>query len=242
MFRPDVDFVFRPAAPAPLRVARRALALSALACRSQLEPHAADADARAIHANVLAWIAAAGVDAELEDTERTLVATPLGGLSTEDAVAAGWRGEGAATLAWGLGRRTLPAIDAPVDAADVAMQLDWLGDEPRAFVEAARLRPKTDVVLLAEMLEVVQWRIERDLAGEPVVSLRNFDAGAFRWPGDAQPLAFAADGDIAIGSVPVGAATEHAKRLARRIVVERRQAVNWMAGQNAVYSALDDVG
>lgn len=239
MLRPDLDVILRPPQPPAQRVARRALALCAVACRSQLEPHAGDAEARAIHESVRAWLAAAGVDGEMEDEERRIVATPLGQLSREDAAEAGWRGEGAATLAWGLGRWPLPAIDATVDAADVAMRLDWLGDDPLAFCESARLRARTDVVQLAEMLEVAQWRLDRALGGAPAVSLRNFDAGTFSWPRDVEPLAFGDDGDLAIGGQPLAAAAEHAQRLTRRIVVERRRAVNWLAGQNPVYSAIE---
>jgi hypothetical protein len=239
VLRPDVDVILRPPQPPSQRVARRALALCAVACRSQLEPHAGDAEARAIHESVRAWLLAARVDAELEDEERRIVETPLGQLSREDAAEAGWRGEGAATLAWGLGRWSLPAIDTPVDAADVAMQLDWLGDEPLAFCESVRMRARSDVVQLAEMLEVAQWRLDRALAGEPAVSLRNFDAGTFSWPREAEPLAFGDGGDLAVGGQPLDAAPEHAQRLARRIVAERRRAVNWLAGQNPVYSAVE---
>jgi hypothetical protein len=235
----DRDIVFRPAAPGPARVARRALALCALACRSQLEPHAGDAEARGIHESVMAWLAAADVTGEFEIDERRIVETPLGQLSRDDASAAGWRGEGAATLAWGLGRWSLPGLHETVDAADVAMSLDWLGEEPRAFVDGARLRAKTDVVQLAEMLEVAQWRLDRELAGESAVSLRNFDAGSFVWPGDVQRLAFAPDGDLLVDGQPLPSASEHAKRVAQRVSVERRRAVNWLAGQHAVYSAID---
>lgn len=239
MLRPDVDVILRPPQPPAPRVARRALALCAVACRSQLEPHAGDAEARAIHDGVRTWLAAAGVDDEMEDDERRIVATPLGQLSREDATAAGWRGEGAATLAWGLGRWTLPAIDAPVDAADVARQLDWLGDDPQGFRDSLRLRARTDVVQLAEMLEVAQWRLARALGGEPAVSLRNFDAGTFAWPREVERLAFGAGGDLAVGGQALAAAPEHARRLALRIVVERRRAVNWLAGQNPVYSSVE---
>lgn len=239
MLRPDVDVILRPPQPPAPRVARRALALCAVACRSQLEPHAGDAEARAIHDSVRAWLAAARVDAEMEDAERRIVATPLGQLSREDALTAGWCGEGAATLAWGLGRWQLPAIDVPVDAADVAMQLDWLGDDPLAFCESARLRARTDVVQLAEMLEVAQWRLDGALGGETAVSLRNFDAGTFAWPREVEPLAFGDGGDLAIGGQVLAAAPEHAQRLALRVVVERRRAVNWLAGQNPLYSAVE---
>jgi hypothetical protein len=239
MLKPDVDVVLRPPQPAAARVARRALALCAVACRSQLEPHAGDAEARAIHDSVRGWLAAARVDAEFEDDERRIVETPLGQLSRDDATLAGWRGEGAAVLAWGLGRWSLPAIDENVDAADVAMQLDWLADDPPAFAESARLRARTDVVQLAEMLEVAQWRLERELAGEQAISLRNFDAGSFQWARDAEPLKFAEDGDIAVAGQALAAAPEHAKRVALRIVMERRRAVNWLAGQHALYSAVD---
>jgi hypothetical protein len=141
-------------------------------------------------------------------------------------------------LAWGLGRWSLPAIDETVDASEVAMQLEWLADDPLAFCESARLRARTDVVQLAEMYEVAQWRLDRELAGEQAVSLRNFDAGSFQWPHEAARLPFAADGDLAVGGQALAAAPEHAKRLAQRIVVERRRAVNWLAGQHAVYSAV----
>lgn len=242
MLRPDVDVILRPPQPPAPRVARRALALCAVACRSQLEPHAGEAEARAILDSVRAWLTAARVDAEMEDDERRIVATPLGQLSRDDAAAAGWRGEGAATLAWGLGRWPLPAIDSPVDAADVAMQLDWLGDDPLAFCDSARLRARTDVVQLAEMLEVAQWRLDRALGGEPAVSLRNFDAGTFSWPREAAPLAFGDGGDLALDGHGLATAPEHVQRLALRIVVERRRAVNWLAGQNPVYSSVETGG
>lgn len=239
VLKPDVNVILRPPQPPPARVARRALALSAVACRSQLEPHAGDEQARAIHETVRSWLAAAHVYAEFEDEERRVIDTPLGQLSRDDAVAAGWRGEGAAALAWGLSRWQLPAIDQAVDASDVAMRLEWLADDPLAFAESARLRPRTDVVQLAEMLEVAQWRLDRELGGQPAVSLRNFDAGSFAWPGDAEPLSFAPDGDLAVGGEALAAAAEHAKRLTLRIILERRRAVNWLAGQNPVYSTID---
>lgn len=238
VLKPDVDVTLRPPMPAPLRVARRALALAALACRSQLEPHAADAEARAIHDGVREWIVAVGVAAELEPDELAIVHAPLGELSREDAAIAGWRGEGAAVLAWGLGRWTLPAIDVPVDASEVALALGWLEDAPVALADDARLRARTDVVQLAEMLEAAQWSLDRALAREPSVSLRTFDAGTFRWPRDAAPLAFAADGALALAGQPLGTAPEQLQRLVRRVVVERRVAVNWLAGQNARYSAV----
>jgi hypothetical protein len=239
VLRPDVDLVLRPPQPPAQRVVRRALALCAVACRSQLEPHAGDAEARAIHESVRAWLAVARVDAEMEDEERDIVATPLGQLSRDAAASAGWRGEGAATLAWGLGLWTLPAIDAPVDASDVAMQLDWLGADPSAFCDAARLRARSDVVQFAEMLEVTQWQLDRSLEGETAVSLRNFDAGSFSWPRDVERLVLDGGGDLVLGGQSLAVAPEHARRIARRIVVERRRAVNWLAGQNPVYSQVE---
>lgn len=238
MLKPDVDLALRPPMPAPLRVARRALALSALTCRSQLEPHAGDAEARAIHDGVRGWIVATGVDAELEPDELALVNTPLGQLAREAAALAGWRGEAAAVLAWALGRWELGAIDAPVDASDVAMALGWLEDAPPVLADDVRLRARTDVVQLAEMLEAAQWALDRALAQEPVVSLRTFDAGSFRWPRNAAPLAFTPEGDLSLAERPLTGAPEHLLRLVRRIVVERRIAVTWLAGQNARYSAI----
>ncbi|MFO0333956.1 MAG: DUF4272 domain-containing protein [Pseudomonadota bacterium] len=238
MLKPEIDVAFRPPQPAPARVLKRAFALAALACRSQLEPHAGDSQARGIHEAALAWLAAAAVYPEFEADERSVVDTPLGQLSREAAAAAGWRGEGLAVLAWGLGRWELPDVTTPGEAADVAQALGWLGDEPAALYDEVRLRARTDVVQLAEMLETAQWRLDRHFAGEPPVSLRNFDAAGFAWPRQCAPLDVSANGDLRLAGQPLAQAPEHLPRLARRIVLERRIAVNWLAGQQASYAAV----
>jgi hypothetical protein len=238
MLRPDLDVVLRPPPPAPGRVARRALALCALACRSQLEPHAGDPTAAEILAAVRNWLHANAIDAEFEDEERRVLDRPLGRLAPDDASFAGWRGEGAATLAWALGRWSLGPIDVPSDAAEVATRLDWLADGPLALVDGARVRAKSDVVQLAEMLEVAGLRIAGHLAGEPPVSLRNFAGAGFRAPQDAEPLGFAPDGELLVGGRRLSEAAPDAQHAALRIVEERRRAVQWLAGQHAVYSAV----
>jgi hypothetical protein len=63
--------------------------------------------------------------------------------------------------------------------------------------------------------------------------------GSFSWPREVERLALDEGGDLVLEGQPLTTAPEHLQRLARRIVVERRRAVNWLAGQNPVYSAVE---
>ena len=229
-----LDVEFRLPTPAPARIARRALVLAALACRGELEAHAADADARAIDATVRGWLVESGLLEAFEAPERLLLDPPLGALGTVDAAVATAFGEGAAVLAWSLGRCTLPAIDVDADASAVAATLGWLDPEVGPALEAARLRPRTDLLLLAEALEVAHWR----LADGRAASLAQFAPGRVHVAADAAPLPLAPNGELLIGGVPLAEVSDAARSAAVRRIRERRRALNWLLGQAADYASL----
>ena len=232
MHPPGLDVEFRQPQPAPSRVARRALVLAGLACRGELEAHAADPAAQAIDATVRGWLTSTGLVEAFEAGERALFDPPLGALAPGLAAVARRSGEAAAVLAWGLGRYRLPAIDCAVEASEVGAALGWLDPGIGAAIEVARLRARTDQLLLAEALEVAHWR----LASGRSASLVQF--GAVRVAGDTAPLPLAPDGDLLLGGHPAGTAGAATVEAAMQRIHERRRALNWLAGQAADYAAV----
>ena len=97
--------------PSAERVARRALCLAAVVCRSAIEGDAGNGEAEALRQSVLEWAAAIGIIPEIEPRELALLQAPLGGLSERERIDGSWRGEGFAVLAWALGRCDLPPYD-----------------------------------------------------------------------------------------------------------------------------------
>ena len=67
--------------PSPTRVARRALVLSAVVCRSGIEANAGDPEAEAFRGRILPWLESAGAALEAEPDELMVLRTPLGSLS-----------------------------------------------------------------------------------------------------------------------------------------------------------------
>ena len=89
-------------------VAFRALALTALLTRTQLE-HGVKADRQRmagwqrIHDELAGWMAKEGIDAAVSPSERALLERPLGSWSDDEIFECVWRSEALAALLWALG-------------------------------------------------------------------------------------------------------------------------------------------
>jgi hypothetical protein len=231
---PGINVEFRLPTPAPERIARRALVLAALACRGELETHAQDPDARAIAVTVRDWLSASGLIEAFEAPEHALLDPPLGTLAPGEAAVAALCGEDAAVLAWSLALGEMPAIDVDADASAVAATLGWLDPGIRLALETVRLRPRTDLLLLAEALEVAHWR----LADGRAASLAQFAAGRIPVAGNAAPLPLAPNGDLLIDGVWPAEAGNAAVAATVRRIHARRRALNWLLGQAADYASI----
>lgn len=221
--------------PTAERVARRALALAAVVCRSGIEPEAGHPEVEAFRADLLAWLAESGVMGELEPAERALLETPVGALTQRQWMDASWRGEGLVVLAWALGRCDLPPYDEPADSPGVAHALGFLEASAAERSSNATLRAGEEIDRIAELLFAAHWRLRQfSLAGEPM-DFVTFAQTAWFGPLETEGLRFVA-GDLAIGSRPLGAAAEESWREVMSIVRERQQAANWLTGQDPVYS------
>jgi hypothetical protein len=230
----DADDV-EPEPPAPRRVAQRALVLAALSCRSGIDVDAGNADAEAFRRNVVAWLASVGALAEAEPAERRLLEARLGTLDERHIVDAGWRAEGLAVLAWGLGRSELPSYQEMVDPRKVADALGFMEPAGETLLATATLRSHDEIEALAQRLFAVHWRL-REFSLRPVaMDFVSTARTAWFGPLDVTGLELAS-GDLAIDGRPLSAVPEHRWRQCLSIAQERHQAANWLCGHESVYS------
>jgi hypothetical protein len=144
----EPEFV-RPTAD---RVARRALALAAVVCRSGIEPEADNPEVEEFRSGLLEWLSAVGVADELEPEERAILEAPAGTLSPQESINASWRGEGLVVLAWALGRYELPSYDLIADSPDAARTLGFLDASAVDVLSNATLRDSEEIDQLAELM------------------------------------------------------------------------------------------
>lgn len=225
--------------PTARRIAERALVLSAIAARGEIEG-VDTTDPRFVEfcRDVVDWLRELDLSAEVETKEWAQLQTPLGGLAPQEEIDMSWRGEGAAVLAWALGRFVLPPYYRAVDPARVADSVGFLDDDLAAEVlEGAQLRSRAEIEALANLMFGLHWRLRDNARGKAVMDYRAFCRTAWFGPLETSGMEFSKN-DLALEGVPVNAASDAQIATVRSIVVERQRAANWLLGQDEVYSAV----
>jgi hypothetical protein len=180
------------------------------------------------------WVKACALDAELEDDERRLLATPLGEAQPQAAVNASWRSEGLCVLAWALATLEMPAHDEQVDPAEVSRSLGFLSDSP----PARELRSNAELEWMHRRLLGIHWRFR-----EFQLRRSSMDFVAFskeNWFNTFDITAIpVAERDLAIKRVPIAKAPFDHISACQSIAMERHQAIEWLLGSDPIYSHVD---
>lgn len=216
--------------PTATRVARRALALTAVTARAILEQDAAKTDSNAIatYEDLLDWVEKIGIDDELEPEEWEVLQRPLGRLDLEQQIDATWRLEGLVVLAWGLGRFDIPPHDQLVNVNALWETLGLLDvDGAQALLADPPLRPRQEIGNLRNRLFALHWRLRNyHLHGE-VLDFAEFGRTCWFGPLDLSDLSLI-DGDLAIGGERIDRAAPDQLGNAQSAAQERHQAANWL--------------
>lgn len=222
----EVDEEAEP--PSPERVARRALALTALTGRAILEQDVDGPDTEETYADLLSWVSEIGLDEEFEPHEREVVNCPLGELDQKSQVESTWRIEALIVLAWALQKGEVPSHDQLANFKAAWHKLGILNAEKaRETLRNASLRPRSEIEELRKRLFAIHWRLRSYWLEGTAMDFAEFAKTCWFGPLDIS-LIDLQSGDIAIGGKRIDEADEDLISSCSSTAHERHQAANWL--------------
>jgi hypothetical protein len=240
--------------PTPARVARRALALTAVTARAILEQGGVNLGLGAPKRNPLTWVRhmlagqqsqyqnlltcvkLLGIDDEFEPDEWQVLQRSPGRLDQEQQIHSTWRLEGLGILAWALGRFDIPPHDQLVECHSLWHSLGMLDvGACKGLLVNAVMRPLPEIQALRRRLLAINWRLTNyyvrptaiDFVSFTETSFAGFDRTAWFSPQEILGLPLV-DGDLAIQGTRLDRATQDTFHRTRSIAHERHVAVNWL--------------
>jgi hypothetical protein len=214
--------------PTAERVARRALALTAVTARAILEQDTANPEAPETYQNLVSWVREIGIDDEFEPDEWEVLQRPLGRLDQRGQINSTWRLEGLVVLAWALGRFEIPPHDQLVELSPLWRSLGILkADGARELLATARLRSRTEIGTLRNQLIALHWRLRNFHITPKVMDFAEFARTCWFGPLDISGLPLV-DGDLGLRGERIDRAPRELFSSAHSSAQERHQAVNWL--------------
>ena len=225
-----------PASPIDAkRVARRALIMSAVACRTSIDNPQKAEEGEPIRQRIIKWISTLDVQDEIEPFETALLNAPIGSLDQRTVIRGTWLVEGLSILVWALGLSPLPKMDEKVDPYVTTDLLNFLSDDARKVVNEATLRLPAELDSCREVFYAVHCRLNdfernrktKDVSGwfEPhwrsLLNLENV---------------LSPKGDLLLKGKPLADADERIFSTCTSIIVERHRAIIWLVEEQGVYS------
>ena len=240
--------------PSPARVARRALAMSAVTARAILEQGGINlglgapkwnpvtwarhllAGQQSQHQDLLEWVRLLGIDDEFEPDEWEVLQRPPGRLDQQQQINSTWRLESLGILAWALGRFDIPPHDRLVECHTLWHSLGMLDVAAcKGLLVNAELRPLQEIEALRRRLLAINWRFVNfsvrptafDFVAVTKTSFAGYDRTAWFSPEEVAYLPLVG-GDLGIRGARLDRATPDVFSLARSIALERHTAANWL--------------
>jgi hypothetical protein len=222
--------------PTPERVARRALALTAVTARAILEQDGANPETEETYRDLLAWVEEIGIDPEFEEGEREVVHRNLGDLDPSEQTNSTWRLEGLVVLAWALGRFEMPPPDRLVELNPLWRSLGLLdSDAAKALLESPELRPPVEIEALRNRLFAVHWRLRSFHLNRKVMDFAEYAQTCWFGPLDISGLPLV-EGDLGLEGDRLDRASGDDFSRSHSAAQERHQAANWLREGPETYS------
>lgn len=219
-----------PPPPSAVKVARRALVLSAVSCRGIIDSDNANAvGVSELAKHVQDWLFATGLKEELSAWERQILESPWGTLSDRDRINASWLSEAISVLAWSLGRADLPAFDEQCDPPAVANSLGFLQPIEETVLNEPVIQIPETLHEYNEFVYNVHWRLRDFSLNHSKYDFECLASKAWGAPVIRHGLKLL-DKDLAVGGVSISRATEADRGTLLSITRERHRASNWLIG------------
>lgn len=222
--------------PTPERVARRALALTAVTVRGILEMDLEDPRAAATYDDLLQWVEDCGIQDEIEPDEWAVLQRPLGKLNGQDQLNACWRLEGLVVLAWSLGLFEIPPHDELVNTNPLWNSLRVFDAEgATALLSNPTLRTQSEIKTLQKRLFALHWRLRNFRLNPGVIDFPEYARTCWFGPLDLSgcPLE---GGDLVLQGDRIDRASPDLFSRTQSAAQERHQAANWLVDGPEKYS------
>lgn len=215
-------------APSAERVARRALALTAVTARAILEQDISNPEAHQTYQDLLSWVGDIGIDDEFEPEERKALSEPLGQFDQEAQLNLTWRLESLVVLAWALGRFEIPPHDELVKLNPLWRSLGLLDTESaRALLGNPTLRSREEIRTMRNRLFALHWRLRNFHVNPGVMDLTEFARTCSFGPLDISGLPLV-EGDLGLRGERIDRAPGELFSSVHSTAQERHQAANWL--------------
>ncbi|MFA6545889.1 MAG: DUF4272 domain-containing protein [Limisphaerales bacterium] len=224
--------------PKPERVLARSFCISALICRSFLDPHSDDANCMTTNGKILPWIEAVGAGDELELWEAEALAQPMGSWNERQRVDCSWMSEGLVMLVWALSLCPLPTHDECVDPKEVTDACGFLRDDGAQFGQNARLRSVPELKSAGKRAFAIHWRTRQFQLDRKAMDFENLARTAWFGPLDIAGVALV-DSDLSVGDLSLFNADPVDVHRVTSIARERHRAANWLLGECTLFSEVD---
>jgi Domain of unknown function (DUF4272) len=162
----DRDELERFPPPTPVMVARKALILSAVVCRSHLESYKDEEYRRQTAEFIHEWFDELDLWPHLEPDEERIIRAGFGQMHPHDRARGTWYVEGLAILAWALNRGAFPPHDQKVDPIAVTDGLGFLDPDAGKLLNAPSLRDREDLMAAREWFYGVHCTLRIFLRGD----------------------------------------------------------------------------
>jgi hypothetical protein len=240
-------------APTPARVARRALALTAVTARAILEQNRTTIKPGAPRNPVIwikrlfstreserqelvTWVRGIGIDDELDPDEWEVLQRPISRLEPCQQIDSTWRLEGLVVLAWALGRYEIPQHDELVKCDPLWQSLGLLDREAaKALLAHPTVRPRQDIATLRNRQFALHWRLRNYHLHPELIDFAEFARTAWFGPLDIASVPLVG-GDLAIQGNRIDRASRDSFSTVHSAAQERHQAINWLWAGPTRYS------
>jgi hypothetical protein len=223
--------------PTPVTVARRALILSGVVCRCNLEWYKDEDYRKEAIADIHDWFDELDLWPHLEPDEAAILDAPLGKLKKRLAVQGTWWVEGLAILSWALHRGRFPPHDEKVDPIAVTNDLEFLAPEAAELLAEPTLRSATELQACREWF----YDAHCELGG----FLRHGGAGHLAtWIIDylrvleIDPQTVMANGFLAYKGRALATVDRKELKEWESLICERHRASIWLVGTYPLYTEL----
>ncbi len=228
--------------PTAERVARRALAMTALCARATLELDSKEIgveNAEMHRDKIMDWVEQLRIGDELEPDEWKVIQRGIGKLGQQDLINAMWRVEGLVILAWALGLTEPPPYDQLVTPPELYESLGLFEQSIASEILASPvLRDRDELAAMNEHLLAFHWRLRDFSLRRQKMDFVKFSRDC--WFGSFDISQFnIIRGDLALGGIRIDKADTDALGRASSTAMERHQAINWLHGGSEVYSETD---